>query len=152
MNSTSDKRPPSQNIRPCGLWRRLAAIFYDALLLLGIVMLATLIVVIPSGAEVPAGSVFFQLYLLVICWLYFALGWRKGQTLGMSAWRIEIRSDGHYPSWMATVARFAIAVVSWACLGLGFLWSLFHRDRATWHDLASDTRLQVRPKSVVKTG
>jgi len=151
MNSTSNKSPSAQGLRPCGLLRRLAAILYDGLLLLGIVLLATLIVVIPSGTEVPAGSVFFQLYLLVVCWLYFALGWRKGQTLGMSAWRIEIHSDGRLPNWMTTVARFAMALVSWACLGLGFLWSLFRADRATWHDLASDTRLRVRPKPIGKS-
>jgi len=137
-----------RNNPPCGLWRRLAAIVYDSLALLGIVLLATLIIVIPSGTEVPAGSVFFQLYLLVVCWLYFALGWRKGQTLGMSAWRIEIHSDGHFPSWMATVARFAMAILSWASLGLGFLWSLARKDKLAWHDLASDTRLRVRPKPV----
>jgi uncharacterized RDD family membrane protein YckC len=147
MNSASDESPSERALRPCGLWRRLAAILYDGLLLLGIILLATLIVVIPSGTEVPAGSIFFQLYLLVVCWLYFALGWRKGQTLGMSAWRIEIHSDDRLPGWTATVARFAMALVSWACLGLGFLWSLFRKDKASWHDLASDTRLRVRPRS-----
>jgi len=146
MNSTDNLRTENSALPPCALWRRLAAILYDGLLLLGIILLATLVVVIPSGVEVPAGSRFFQLYLLVISWLYFALGWRKGKTLGMSAWRIEIDSDGHHPTWLATVARFTMALVSWASFGLGFLWSLFHKNKATWHDLASDTRLRVRPR------
>jgi uncharacterized RDD family membrane protein YckC len=150
MNSTGNLTAGGSDAAPCALWRRLAAILYDGLLLLGIILLATLIVVIPSGVEVPAGSRFFQLYLLVICWLYFALGWRKGQTLGMSAWRIEIHSEDQHPTWLATVARFAMALVSWACLGLGFVWSLFRKDRATWHDLASDTRLRVTPKPPVR--
>ncbi|MEN1729152.1 MAG: RDD family protein [Pseudomonadota bacterium] len=146
MNTTNYETDRGQEFTPCGLLRRLAAIFYDGLLLLGIILLATLIVVIPSGTEVPAGSVFFQLYLLVISWLYFALGWRKGQTLGMSSWRIEIHTNGCLPSWTSTTARFAMAILSWLAVGVGFLWSLFNRDRATWHDLASDTRLRVRPK------
>jgi len=119
---------------------------YDGLLLLGILLLATLIVVIPLGSEVPTGSLFFQLYLLLISWLYFALGWRKGQTLGMSSWRIEIDSEGNPPSWIQTVARFVAAAGSALCFGLGFLWSLFRTDHAAWHDLLSDTRLRVRPK------
>jgi uncharacterized RDD family membrane protein YckC len=120
--------------------------FYDGLLLLGIILLATLIVVIPLGSEVPTGSLFFQFYLVLICWLYFALGWRKGQTLGMSSWRIEIHSEGNPPSWIQTIARFVAAAGSALCLGLGFLWSLFRKDHAAWHDLLSDTRLRVRPR------
>ena len=135
------------NLPPCGFFRRLAAMLYDGLLLLAIVMLAALIVVIPLGTEVPSGNPFFQLYLLVVCWLYFALGWRGGQTLGMKSWRIRIVSGEAPPDWLSTVARFGAALLSWACLGLGFLWILFRTDRAAWHDLISETRLIVTPKA-----
>ncbi|AKS40852.1 RDD family protein [Wenzhouxiangella marina] len=135
-----------QNDPPCGLLRRIAALLYDGLLLLAILMLAALIVVIPLGAEVPSGNPFFQLYLLTVSWLYFALGWRGGQTLGMRSWRIRIHSEGERPGWLTTVARFLAALLSWVCFGLGFLWSLFRKDRATWHDLLSDSRLTVTPK------
>jgi len=131
---------------PCGLLRRLASIAYDALLLLGITLLVTLVWVVTLGTEVPAGHIGFQLFLLGIAWLYFALGWRGGQTLGMKSWRISIDQNGQTPSWTALLIRFFVALLSALCLGLGFVWSLFRRDRATWHDLASRTRLQVRPR------
>ena len=70
---------------PCGLLRRLAAMFYDALLLLALLMGAALIVVIPLGEAVTSSNPFFQFYLLVVCWAYLAICWRSGQTLGMRA-------------------------------------------------------------------
>lgn len=132
---------------PCGIFRRLAAMIYDGLLVTAILMLATVLVIIPVGQEIPSGNLAFQIYLLVVAWSYFAISWRAGQTLGMKAWRISIDAGGQPPGWMVTAIRFSVAVVSIGCLGLGLLWSVFRTDRATWHDLASDTRLLVIPKS-----
>ncbi len=131
---------------PCGLPRRLAAMLYDSLLVTAILMLSTVLVIIPLGREVPAGSLAFQFYLLVVAWAYFAISWRAGQTLGMKAWRIRIVAGDQPPGWLATAVRFGVSLASIGCLGLGLLWSLFRSDRATWHDLASDTRLLVLPK------
>lgn len=124
---------------------------YDALLVAAILMLATVLVIIPLGREVPSGSLVFQIYLVVVAWCYFAISWRAGQTLGMKAWRITIDAGDQPPGWLATAVRFSIALVSMGCLGLGFFWSLFRADRATWHDLASDTRLLVTPRTSRKT-
>ncbi len=145
---TEDASPTSgkPNEHPCGLLRRLAAIFYDVFLLFAILMLATLIVVAPLGDAVRTSNIAFQLYLLVVSWAYFAVSWRGGQTVGMRAWRIHIRGKTQPISWTDTVMRFLVSIVSWAALGLGFLWSLFHPQRATWHDLASSSRLIVLPR------
>lgn len=125
--------------------RRLAAIFYDAFLLFALLMLATLIVVALLRTEISANNLLFQLYLLTVAWAYFAVCWRGGQSLGMMAWRIHIEGSNKRLSWSETAIRFLVAILSWLALGLGFFWSLFHPQRATWHDLASGTRLVHRP-------
>lgn len=131
----------------CSLLRRLAVILYDGLLVLALWMVAAAAVVIPSGTEIQPGAIGFQLYLLIVAWAYFAISWRHGgQTLGMRAWHVRLIADQHPVAWSRTVTRFLIAIASWLCLGLGFLWSLFHAQRATWHDLVSGTQLVVEPK------
>ncbi len=133
---------------PCGLARRFAAILYDGLLLVGVLMMATLIIVIPAGSEVI--NVAFQLYLLVVAWGYFAICWRGGQTLGMKAWRIGIEGSTQPIDWLSTVVRFAVATIAWLPAGLGYWWAVFRHDKSCWHDLASGTRLVVLPKPVKK--
>ncbi len=130
---------------PCGLTRRMAAILYDGLLLFALLMLAALIIVLLLRDAVHTNNVFFQLYLLVVAWAYFALCWRGGQSLGMKAWRIHIVGQSSTISWTETAIRFLVSLLSWAALGLGFIWSWFHPQRAAWHDLASRTRLIVVP-------
>ena len=123
--------------------RRLAAMFYDGLLLFALLMLATLVIVVLLRDAVHADNFFFQLYLLVVAWAYFAVCWRGGQSLGMKAWRIHIIGKTKPIGWTETAVRFLVSLLSWAAFGLGFLWSLCHPRRATWHDLASRTRLVV---------
>lgn len=120
---------------------------YDGFLIVGLWMAAAAIVIIPAGGEIRPGTTIFQFYLLSVAWAYFALSWRKGgQTLGMKAWRVQLLADAGTVTWRATVVRFFVALASVICGGLGFFWSLFHPHRATWHDLASGTRLIVRPE------
>jgi uncharacterized RDD family membrane protein YckC len=144
-SSTSSETPA------CGLLRRLAAMIYDGLLLVAIWMVATALIVIPLDAEVGTGNPLFQLYLLIISWAYFAICWRGGKTLGMKAWRIRIEGSETPISWYRSLIRFAVAIPALLIFGLGFFWSLFHPNRATWHDLASGTRLLVEPKAQRKS-
>lgn len=121
---------------------------YDGLLLLGLWMIATAIVIVPLGHGIEPGTPGFRLYLLIVAWAYFAISWRRGgQTLGMKAWRIRLLAEPAPISWGQATLRFAVALLSLGCLGLGFVWSLFHPRRATWHDLATATRLVVEPGS-----
>ncbi len=136
---------------PCGLLRRLAAMIYDGLLLVALWMIAAALVILPTGQEVEPGATIFQLYLLVVAWIYLALCWRLGgQTLGMKAWRIRLVGNRRPISWGTTVVRFVVALASLLCFGLGFVWVLFHPRSATWHDLASNTFLVVEPKDRLK--
>ena len=93
-----------------------------------------------------------QLALWLLCWLltgaYAVLSWhRGGQTLGMRPWRLRVVAvDGGDASWRALLERYAIGTLSLLLAGAGFWWAWIDRDRLTWHDRASGTRLLRMPK------
>lgn len=133
-----------------GLLRRLAAVLYDSLLLIAILMLATIPFVAIRGGEpvAPGSSVGYQVTLFLVIYLFFVGFWtRSGRTLGMQSWGLRVEDrEGHLPSARTATIRFAVAIVSWAALGLGFLWQLWDPEGLTWHDRASGTRLRHYPK------
>lgn len=129
---------------PCKLVRRLAAILYDATIVLALVMLAALVaMLLGMGKKTAFRDIGFTLYLLSVWYLYLAWCWhRGGMTVGMRAWRIRIESDsGQNPTWWQTIVRFLASLLSAALFGAGFLWSLVDSRNRTWHDLLSGTRL-----------
>ncbi|MDT8448622.1 MAG: RDD family protein [Wenzhouxiangellaceae bacterium] len=131
--------------RPCPLPRRMVAMLYDALIVVAIWMVGAALVVIPSGGAVGSGNPLFQAYLLALAFAYFYASWNfRGQTLGMRAWRIRLDAGSARPGIGCLAVRFAIAIVSALLAGAGYLWALGREDRATWHDLASRTRLVCR--------
>lgn len=128
-----------------GLLRRLAACLYDALVLTAVEMGAAGLWVAAVRHAVEPGDVAFQAYLLAVAAVFFCGFWRRGETLGMRAWRLRVEGpDGRPPGWGRALGRFAAAILSWAAFGLGFLWVLVDRDRRAWHDRLSGTRLVLR--------
>ena len=96
-----------------------------------------------------------QWLLWLACWLvtgaYAVLSWRRGgRTLGMRPWRLRVvGADGADAPLPALARRYAVGTLSLLAAGLGFWWAWFDRDRLTWHDRASGTRLvrdPARPK------
>ena len=141
----------TSSLPPPGLLRRLGAMAYDVLLLLAILMMLSYPYVWLTGGAKPGLFVktLYQLYLLAICFLFYGGFWvRGGQTLGMRSWCIKlIRNDGRPITWMIALKRFAYALLSLLCLGLGFLWVLYDHDKLAWHDRLSGTRLIWLPKT-----
>jgi len=143
-----------------GLARRLAAMFYDGLLVFAICFCVTLAVVglrnvaggeaIHPGERAIAGG--FQLVLQVALCISVALffGWfwtRTGQTLGMQTWRLRIDNlQGGRISWQQAMIRLLVACLSISCAGLGYWWVLFDRDKRSWHDIASQSSVRLLPK------
>ncbi len=128
-------------------WRRLAAISYDAVLVSAVLFMLTLVLVVArEGRTIPPSSPWYTLLLLGVCFFYFTWSWvHGGQTLGMRAWRLVLmRCDGGRVSWPQASLRFFAALLSWASLGLGFLWCVVDRKRLCWHDRASKTFLVTR--------
>ena len=142
------RQPLSSN--PCGLPRRLAAIIYDSLLVLALMFLLTLpFIAVRDGNPVETGdNLIYRLCLAGLVIIYFTGYWsRTGRTLGMQSWGLRVETmDGQVPGFAAACTRFAVALLSWLTLGLGFVWQLWDRDKLTWHDRLSSTRLRHYPK------
>ncbi len=130
--------------------RRIAAMLYDGLLLLAVLMLVTLPFVAIRGGEAvpPLTDPFFRITLALTIYFFFVGFWTwKGRTLGMQSWRLQLETmDGQPVRVPAASLRFLAAIFSWFALGLGFLWSLVDRDKLAWHDRISGTRLAYYPK------
>lgn len=139
----------SQGPIPAPLWRRLAAAIYDSLLVAAIWMavgVLDLLLRTALGAgnspRLLGAALFFAMFA------YFGLCWtRGGQTLGMKAWRLQLRAlDGGAVRWSAAALRYALAYPAWLLFGLGVLWSLVDPRRRGWHELGSGTELVLLPK------
>jgi uncharacterized RDD family membrane protein YckC len=140
MTETALTPPPPV---PAPFWRRLFAMIYDLLCLIGIWFVVGGIAVGLHHGEAVEHEPLFSLLLLAAACVYFAFSWRRGgQTLGMKCWRIRVVDElgGAGLSWRQAGVRCAVALLSWLPLGLGYWWALAGRRRA-WHDLASGSRL-----------
>jgi uncharacterized RDD family membrane protein YckC len=127
-----------------GLLRHLAAVIYDLLLLVAVLFVATaLILPLNGGAAFSAQQIIYPIYLLVISFLFYGWFWTHGgQTLGLRAWHMKVRTVNQTNmSWKQAVLRFIAAIVSWLVFGLGFLWVLVDKDHRSWHDHLSGTAL-----------
>ena len=123
--------------------------FYDALLIVALLMLATLALLpFTHGQAIAIGTPLwygYRVLLLAVIVGYFGWFWTHGgQTLGMLAWRIRVvRLDGSGLRWRNVGVRLAAALLSWLVVGLGYLWLYFDRERLTWHDRLSATRVVI---------
>lgn len=133
-----------------GLIRRLAAIVYDALLNLALWIIAALVFIGFNRGEAieTYQNLPLQITLVTVSFAFFVGYWtRVGRTLGMQSWGLQLEtSDGHRPTLAAASIRFFAALLSWAPAGLGFLWQLWDKDKLTWHDRISGTRMVHYPK------
>jgi uncharacterized RDD family membrane protein YckC len=153
---------PQGDFPPAGLIRRLAAMFYDFLLSVALMMVVTLIYqqgilrLIHGGdklkAIAEAGGLdvdpILASLLLVSLFAFFAKFWtHNGQTLGMQVWGIRVQNkDGSAIDLWQALLRFFIAIGSWLLGGLGFLWMLWDKDKCTWHDRYSESVVVQLPK------
>lgn len=104
--SNSQSQPP---LTRAGFFRRLGAWVYDALIVIAILLLATLIALLclniliavdlitlspnTDPSEYLRNSFLFQSYLAFCVYSFFSWFWRRGgQTAGMKTWRLKIQS------------------------------------------------------------
>lgn len=90
-----------------------------------------------------------QLFLWLGIGLYFVWCWRKsGQTLAMQTWQLKL-SDGQTKllNWPQALIRYALASLSLAAFGLGFVWAVFDRDGLFLHDRLLNSRITFVPRA-----
>lgn len=135
------------DVYPSGLFRRLAAMVYDLFLLTALFMLAGFIGVAITSGEANE-HLLFKLLVWMVPFLFYWYFWRRsGQTLGMLAWRIRVQTpQGEALNARQTFLRLIGGLLSWSCLGLGYLWLKFDREQRTWPDILSGTQVVVLPK------
>lgn len=132
------------------LWRRLAALLYDLLVLIAIWMFAAALVLLAFNGMVDVANqpalyhIVLQTVLLGLTAIYFVISWSKGgQTIGMRAWRVRIvNAEGHSLDLRRSALRFALALVS-LIAAFGFFWCLFDAKRRAWHDVVAGTQMVV---------
>jgi uncharacterized RDD family membrane protein YckC len=140
---------------PSPLWRRLAAMAYDSILVLSIWMVVAFLVLQMFGIEnartVDGDAVALDpLYknvlfgaMLTSAWAFFGWFWtHSGQTLGMQAWRLRVvQNDGTAITATQSITRFTLAIVSFLLLGMGYFYILINPQKAAMHDKFSGTKV-----------
>jgi uncharacterized RDD family membrane protein YckC len=136
-----------------GFARRLAALLYDALLIVALLMAFTGLILIvthrPLLAETVGAWVYpYHLGLIAVIGAYFVLNWvHSGQTLGMRAWNLHtVDSHGKRLTLGPAALRFLCAVLAWMPAALGVLWLYVDRERLALHDRLSGTRIVHVPR------
>ncbi len=126
------------------LWRRVAAMVYDSLLLMAIsigyggswIAVETLVL---DHETLKTDNVFFQLGWFIVLLSFFCYFWKKaGQTLGMRAWRLKVVKEGtnEPPTLRQCLIRCALASIGYAL----FFIALLRNDNQCLHDTASLTQ------------
>jgi uncharacterized RDD family membrane protein YckC len=144
----------SGSLPSAGVLRRLGAMFYDLLLVIALMMVVTAVLLPLTGGEAITNERFgaweyaYRLLLLAVVVAFFGIFWtRRGQTLGMQAWRLRIqREDGSSLRWPDVLKRLGAATVSLCLAGVGYWWIWIDRQRLAWPDRWTRTRVIVLPK------
>jgi len=144
MQTASD----TATLKPAGLLIRLLAMFYDSLLLLSALLIATALALMVTGGTLSYHNPFFRTFLFLICFSFYAWFWlHGGQTLGMRAWRLRLqRFDGRAITIWQALLRFMVAIPSLAIGGLGLLWMLVDKDGLAVHDRVSESTIVRLPR------
>ncbi len=122
---------------------------YDSLLVLTTLIFAGAVAFIAMGGDTfinENGDAtypwWYFYYLVSVIILFYVWFWRKGETLGLRAWKIKVvKLDGSRLDWSTALIRFFASVLCCATLGLGFLWSLFDKEKRALNDILSKTKL-----------
>ena len=127
-------------------FRRLLALFYDLLLIAGILLSFTLLIVIINGAAISSflGSNLMLLSYFLISFVFYIYFWyfNDGQTLGMQAWKIKLVADGNEAISIRTMLlRLILGLLFGSIAGLNFFLILFRSDQRSLNDIYSKTKI-----------
>jgi uncharacterized RDD family membrane protein YckC len=110
---------------PATLPRRLAALIYDVLAVVAIIMVVGLLCQLATGGQVVAAdghsiAWWYRPVQGLVVAAYFLISWlRGGQTLGMRPWRIRVRAlDGTPLPWSRALVRLVVAALPLLLLGI----------------------------------
>jgi uncharacterized RDD family membrane protein YckC len=76
--------------------------------------------------------------------IFYSYFWivNKGQTTGMQAWKIKlVTMDETELNIKKTMLRCLISTISFAFIGLGYLWILYDKENLSWSDILTKTKV-----------
>ncbi|WP_233258914.1 RDD family protein [Rubrivivax albus] len=96
-----------------GVWRRLACMLYEGLLLFGVVMITGyLYSSLTQQRHALVGTAGLQAFMFVVIGIYFTWFWAQGrQTLAMKTWQLRVMTRDGQP--LSQARAFARYVASW---------------------------------------
>ncbi len=134
------------------LRRRLAAMLYESLLLLGVLsltfMVPHLLIGIFFSITAPGGLLLLHVALVLAG--YFVWYWSHGgQTLAMQTWKLQLTTpSGVPPRLIFLILRYLLSWPSLLFYGAGIVWALFDREHQFLHDRIAGTCIRQLPASV----
>ncbi len=133
------------------LWRRLAAMVYDSIVIIAIWIVIGFLVLSAFGIDQvqvvendqvvmdPWYRITLFASMLVSAYLFFAWFWtHSGQTLGMQAWKIRVQNtDNSSIGYKQSLVRFVVAPFALAFLGAGYFYMFFNTEKLCLPDMLS---------------
>lgn len=144
MARASRKEPPEDRPRAAGIPRRIAAIVYDALLIIGLLFPVTLVLLwIKGGSAFASDDPYYKGAIALTIWGFYIGFWTHGgQTLGMRAWGIAIeKANGDPIDFKRAILHFFLGIGLCLPAGFAWWWTLIHRERRALHEFLSGTRI-----------
>jgi uncharacterized RDD family membrane protein YckC len=125
------------------IFKRFAIMFYDALLVLALLVVFSMVADLLMFVKI---KVIYQFFLFIVVISYFVGFWRFGQaTTGMLAWKcIIVDFNGNPPTMKQLMGRFFASCLCWFLLGAGFLVSLINKNNFALNDIISRTYIKEK--------
>ena len=124
---------------------RLASLFYDAALALGVLVFTFLLphILIGEFLRRTATPLLLWAHLFLALLVYFVGFWTcKGQTLAMRTWRFRLQDkEGHALRPAQALLRYLLCWPSIGLFGAGLLWAVLDPERQFLHDRLAGTRI-----------
>ncbi len=133
---------------PSFVFRRIAAFFYDSLLLIAIFfVVASISIAFNQGQAIENHA--FKLVLYGVGFLFFSWFWRHGgQTLGMQAWRIKVISESNEQiTYKQCVQRYLAGTF---LFGITLFAAVLRKSGQGFHDTWSKTKIVIKNKELKK--
>ena len=126
--------------------RRLLALLYDSILIIGIYMSYVILVTYLNGSALESRLeiLFLQFSFIIFIFLFYCYFWKfnNGQTLGMQVWKIKLVSSGNEEiNINKMVLRCALSMIFSLVFLSNFIFIIFNKERKTLGDYFSKTKL-----------
>ena len=136
-----------EKIKSAGFFRRILALFYDSLLIIGIIFGFLLLITRlfnKTFNESPIEIFFLQVTYVLIGVIFFTYFWKvnNGQTLGMQVWKIKvIHESGGDLSTITLLLRSLYGLVFNSLFGINYIYIFFNKEKRSLNDILSKTKV-----------